>query len=50
MAKSRIGHFGEAQILEALGVDMIDESEGRFFKASLNPFYPCVPEMDFSIF
>lgn len=28
MAKVRIGHFGEAQILEALGVDMIDESEG----------------------
>ena len=28
MAKSRVGHFVEAQILEALGVDMIDESEG----------------------
>jgi pyridoxal 5'-phosphate synthase pdxS subunit len=28
MAKSRIGHFAEAQILESLGVDMIDESEG----------------------
>lgn len=27
MAKSRIGHFVEAQILEALGVDYIDESE-----------------------
>ncbi|XP_041366013.1 pyridoxal 5'-phosphate synthase subunit SNZERR-like [Gigantopelta aegis] len=27
MAKSRIGHFAEAQILEALGVDMVDESE-----------------------
>jgi pyridoxal 5'-phosphate synthase pdxS subunit len=27
MAKTRIGHFVEAQILEALGVDMIDESE-----------------------
>jgi len=27
MAKCRIGHFAEAQILEALGVDMIDESE-----------------------
>ncbi|TRY69548.1 hypothetical protein TCAL_15157 [Tigriopus californicus] len=26
-AKVRIGHFAEAQILEALGVDMIDESE-----------------------
>ena len=27
MAKVRIGHFVEAQVLEALGVDMIDESE-----------------------
>jgi pyridoxal 5'-phosphate synthase pdxS subunit len=27
MAKARIGHFAEAQILEALGVDYVDESE-----------------------
>ena len=27
MAKVRIGHFAEAQILESLGVDYIDESE-----------------------
>lgn len=27
MAKVRIGHFAEAQILESMGVDMIDESE-----------------------
>jgi pyridoxal 5'-phosphate synthase pdxS subunit len=27
MAKCRIGHFAEAQVLESLGVDMIDESE-----------------------
>jgi len=27
MAKARIGHFAEAQILEAMGVDYIDESE-----------------------
>jgi len=27
MAKCRIGHFVEAQVLEALGVDYIDESE-----------------------
>jgi pyridoxal 5'-phosphate synthase pdxS subunit len=27
MAKARIGHFAEAQILEVLGVDFIDESE-----------------------
>ena len=28
MAKARVGHFAEAQILQALKVDMIDESEG----------------------
>lgn len=27
MAKCRIGHLGEAQILEEIGIDMIDESE-----------------------
>jgi len=27
MAKCRIGHFAEAQVLEALGVDYVDESE-----------------------
>lgn len=27
MAKCRIGHFAEAQVLQELGVDMIDESE-----------------------
>ncbi len=27
MAKTRIGHFGEAQVLQALGVDYVDESE-----------------------
>ena len=27
MAKARIGHFVEAQVLEALGADYIDESE-----------------------
>ncbi|MBT4291760.1 pyridoxal 5'-phosphate synthase lyase subunit PdxS [bacterium] len=27
MAKCRIGHFAEAQILEAMGVDFVDESE-----------------------
>ena len=27
MAKCRIGHFAEAQVLEAMGVDYIDESE-----------------------
>src|ERR1700739_1406862 len=28
MAKCRIGHFVEAEILQALGVDCVDESEG----------------------
>lgn len=32
MAKCRIGHFAEAQILQSLGVDMIDESEGGLLK------------------
>src|ERR1044072_13530 len=27
MAKPRIGHFAEAQVLQALGVDYVDESE-----------------------
>src|SRR5438477_8552194 len=27
MAKARIGHFAEAQVLDALGVDYVDESE-----------------------
>ena len=27
MAKARIGHFAEAQVLQALGVDYVDESE-----------------------
>jgi pyridoxal 5'-phosphate synthase pdxS subunit len=27
MAKCRIGHFAEAQVLEALGIDFVDESE-----------------------
>lgn len=27
MAKARIGHFGEAQVLQSLGVDYVDESE-----------------------
>src|SRR3982074_582468 len=29
MAKCRIGHTVEAQVLQALGVDYVDESEGR---------------------
>ncbi len=36
MAKARIGHFVEAQVLEFLGVDMIDESE---VLTPADPFY-----------
>ena len=36
MAKVRIGHFAEAQALDALGVDMIDESE---VLTPADPFY-----------
>jgi pyridoxal 5'-phosphate synthase pdxS subunit len=36
MAKARIGHFVEAQTLEALGVDMVDESE---VLTPADPFY-----------
>jgi len=36
MAKARIGHFAEAQVLEAIGVDMIDESE---VLTPADPFY-----------
>lgn len=35
MAKARIGHFVEAQILEALEVDYIDESEVHFLPWAL---------------
>jgi len=36
MAKARIGHFVEAQVLESLGVDMLDESE---VLTPADPFY-----------
>ncbi|MFH1100510.1 MAG: pyridoxal 5'-phosphate synthase lyase subunit PdxS [Methanobacteriota archaeon] len=45
MAKVRIGHFVEAQALEALGVDMIDESE---VLTPADPFYH-VDKRKFSI-
>ena len=35
MAKCRIGHFAEAQILQSMGVDFIDESEGKERKCDL---------------
>ena len=34
MAKCRIGHFVEAQILEAIEIDYIDESEGNFLRSA----------------
>jgi len=36
MAKCRIGHFAEAQVLQSIGVDMIDESE---VLTPADPFY-----------
>jgi len=45
MAKVRIGHFVEAQALEALGVDMIDESE---VLTPADPFYH-IDKHDFTI-
>ena len=36
MAKARIGHYAEAQALESLGVDMLDESE---VLTPADPFY-----------
>ena len=36
MAKARIGHFVEGQVLESLGVDMVDESE---VLTPADPFY-----------
>jgi len=49
MAKCRIGHFAEAQILEALEVDFIDESEvltpadtnNHIYKHDFNPPFVC---------
>lgn len=45
MAKCRIGHFVEAQVLESLGVDMIDESE---VLTPADPFYH-VSKKDFTV-
>ena len=45
MAKARIGHDEEARVLEALGVDMIDESE---VLTPADPFYH-IPKNDFTI-
>jgi pyridoxal 5'-phosphate synthase pdxS subunit len=45
MAKCRIGHFAEASILEALGVDMIDESE---VLTPADPFHH-VAKADFTV-
>ncbi len=45
MAKARIGHDGEARVLESLGVDMIDESE---VLTPADPFYH-IAKNDFTI-
>ena len=45
MAKCRIGHFTEAQILQSLGVDMIDESE---VLTPADPFFH-VQKRDFTV-
>jgi pyridoxal 5'-phosphate synthase pdxS subunit len=45
MAKARIGHIAEAQILQALGVDFIDESEVLTPADSTNHIY----KMDFDV-
>jgi len=45
MAKARIGHVAEARALEAMGVDMIDESE---VLTPADPFYH-IPKRMFSV-
>ena len=45
MAKARIGHFAEAEALQTLGVDMIDESE---VLTPADPFYH-INKHDFTI-
>lgn len=45
MAKARIGHDGEARVLESLGVDMIDESE---VLTPADPFFH-IPKNDYTI-
>jgi len=45
MAKCRIGHTAEAKVLEALGVDMIDESE---VLTPADPYYHVVKD-DFTV-
>ena len=45
MAKCRIGHTAEARVLEALGVDMIDESE---VLTPADPYYHVVKD-DFKV-
>src|ERR1700747_136333 len=47
MAKARIGHFVEAQVLEALEVDYIDESEGLTPAAAPNDTDKCAFSVPF---
>lgn len=48
MAKCRIGHFAEAQILQSLEVDFIDESEGKLLSCEFF-FTPIVSPARFSV-
>ena len=41
MAKCRIGHFAEAQILEAIEIDYIDESEVSYVSPGHIQIYSC---------
>merc|ERR1711963_534293 len=43
-AKARIGHFAEGQILQSIGVDMIDESEGIYVD-SFNTKWNFIPKV-----
>lgn len=47
MAKVRIGHFVEAQILEALAVDYIDESEVRYSHTSTFTAFLWLPKHNY---
>jgi hypothetical protein len=49
MAKARIGHFVEAQVLEALEVDYIDESEVRSFVFACSFVCLRIPSIRFAL-
>ena len=49
MAKVRIGHFVEAQILESLSVDFIDESEGKQLLHSVHTAFMLISLMSLNV-